>query len=233
MTHYSAEETEKTFAWARYLYWTDIHRRRLDEWVEQPDREETTWGSHFFALASQFYAFLYVSLEGWRRLRFENPVVDALLESSPDYVDLLRRFRNSVFHYRPRLIEERYAGFIADSEVTVPWSVYLHDEFCGDYWRWLHGSGGTPEQVQEIRELAWGIVGWLPEEAICAQMTRHLEWAEGAKTKVLTTEGDRLSPHGRAVLESVRDLERTVSETTERSLAQKLEFIREKLKQRE
>jgi hypothetical protein len=47
---------------------------------------------------SYWYAALYVVIEGWRDLGLADATIDALLQS-PN-VDLLKRYRNGVFHFQ-------------------------------------------------------------------------------------------------------------------------------------
>ena len=68
---------------------------------------------------SQWYGNLYVVVEGWRDLDLTDPDIDKLLESSN--VDLLRRFRNGVFHFQRDYYDKRFVEFLTDGEDVVGW----------------------------------------------------------------------------------------------------------------
>ncbi len=67
-----------------------------------------------------FYGLIYVVIEGFRELRCADETVSVLL-AKEDYVDLLRRFRNGVFHYQKDPIDSRLFDFMVreDSEIWV------------------------------------------------------------------------------------------------------------------
>lgn len=44
-----------------------------------------------------WYSSLFVVIEGWRELYIDDNIINELLKS--ENVDLLRKYRNSVFHY--------------------------------------------------------------------------------------------------------------------------------------
>lgn len=76
---------------------------------------------------SFWYGELYVVIEGWRELRLSDPAIDALL-TSPN-VDLLRLYRNGVFHFQRDYFDERFQGFIRDGENAVSWVRKLNEAF--------------------------------------------------------------------------------------------------------
>ena len=97
---------DRLFAWARYLYWCDLHRQRLDAYDDST--ETGTPGRArwlFIALLAQWYASLWVVIEGWLETKLSDPIIDDLISSCPRFCDLLRRFRNGVYHYQPSLLD--------------------------------------------------------------------------------------------------------------------------------
>lgn len=58
-------------------------------------------------------------VEGWRELGLSEPTVDRLLASSN--VDLLRRYRNGVFHFQRDYNDDRFLGFMTEGTDTVAW----------------------------------------------------------------------------------------------------------------
>jgi len=101
---FTAERIERVLAWARYLHWADLHRRHFYTWMESPHdvaNDEDGW--NFVASVSAWYASLWVVVEGWKELELDDSSIDKLLNAAPEYVDLLRRYRNGVFHYQSKL----------------------------------------------------------------------------------------------------------------------------------
>ncbi len=64
-----------------------------------------------------FYALFYVVIEGYRELKLKDENIDALL-STENYEDLLRRFRNAIFHFQRNPFDQRLIDFLnaKDSE---------------------------------------------------------------------------------------------------------------------
>ena len=65
-------------------------------------------------------------MEGYRELGLSDPVVDSLLKSSN--VDLLRRYRNGVFHFQKDYFDSRLTDFY-ETRDTVDWVRELTKEF--------------------------------------------------------------------------------------------------------
>jgi Resolvase, N terminal domain len=63
-----------------------------------------------FLYMSYWYGGLYVVIEGWQELSLSDAVIDATLQS-PN-VDLLRRYRNGVFHFQRDYNDERFLAFM-------------------------------------------------------------------------------------------------------------------------
>ena len=67
-----------------------------------------------------FYALFYVVIEGYRELKLSDETIEALLAKN-DYVDRLRRFRNTVFHFQNDPFDKRLIEFLdaKDSEIWI------------------------------------------------------------------------------------------------------------------
>jgi hypothetical protein len=80
-----------------------------------------------FARLSVLYGLIYVVVEGYKELKYANPKVDDLL-SQEEFVDALRLFRNSTFHYQKNPIPEKALKFLELSE-SESWIKALHLAF--------------------------------------------------------------------------------------------------------
>lgn len=75
---------------------------------------------------SLWYGLLYVIVEGWKELKLNDQEIDKLLQS-PN-TDLLKRYRNGVFHFQTDYNDERFENFFKET-TTVVWVRKLNEEF--------------------------------------------------------------------------------------------------------
>lgn len=90
---------------------------------------DTDLAAHLDLYMSYWYAALYVVVEGWRELSLEDGQLDQLL--AHPYIELLRRYRNGVFHYRRRYWDERLLTLIREGAASARWVGELHQAFGG------------------------------------------------------------------------------------------------------
>ena len=83
------------------------------------------WSSMYRMLA--WYALLYVVVEGYAELDLSDERIDALLRDA-ERVDLLRRFRNSVFHFQEDPMPRKRTEFLEAAE-TETWAHELNKAF--------------------------------------------------------------------------------------------------------
>lgn len=171
-------DPEVLFCWARYLYWADLHFRRYlqiseESVLEKSGEVPTDWPVWWrvFAATSQWYAAEYVVIEGWRDLGGSDSEVNAILVGRQDFVHMLRRYRNGVFHFSPRFFEPRFLDFLRASMRTIPWLHHLHEELLRYYWQFVENlPGSTSEQRAELRHAALTAVGWVPSDIFAARL---------------------------------------------------------------
>lgn len=67
-----------------------------------------------------WYALLYVVVEGYTEIGRKHEALEELL-AKEEYVNLLRRFRNAVFHYQSDPVTEKLVAFLEkeDSELWI------------------------------------------------------------------------------------------------------------------
>lgn len=196
----SSEDAIRVYAWARYVHWADVECRQYD--AHEPAPDEPTLGLRT-VLMIQFYAALWVAIEGWRSCSLSDDVIDELL-TDPAFqrnVDLLRRFRNGVYHYQPVNINERLLDFLREGEVAVAWAFLVHDEFKRVVWEVAHPGRGSQALQKEFADAVLGIVGWLPsdvpEAAPQKANERHREVLE-----LIEGHGTRSTPEARELLDA-------------------------------
>ena len=129
----SKSERESLVALHRYYIWANRLREHFDRVVESrittPESrvpDDILLASDHGLFMSHWYAALYVVVEGWRRLKLQDPRIDELLES-PN-VGFLKRYRHFVCHYHPEYYDEKMAGFMSSAD-SVDWVRALNREF--------------------------------------------------------------------------------------------------------
>ena len=73
-----------------------------------------------------WYWTLYVIAEWWKELKLKDEKIDELLKSSN--LELLRRYRNGVFHFQKNWYDSRFEDFHKETS-TIDWTMQLHKEF--------------------------------------------------------------------------------------------------------
>jgi hypothetical protein len=192
---------ERLMTWARYLYWSDIHFRHFNAFMNTDhDVKDDRQGWEFVALMSAWYSSLWVVVEGWTEVPLSDPFVDQLLDASPRYKDLLRRYRNGVYHYQPTFNERRLLDFLHEGEGTIYWTFFLHVEFCRFYWELVES---LPADLADLREEIIKIVGWIPSDIPAARFQSARERAQQA-TSMLREAGDFSTPAARDVVRAAQ-----------------------------
>lgn len=222
---FTGERFERLMSWARYLHWADLHRSNFDAWIKADhDIADDCQGWEFIALMSAWYASLWVVLEGWNEVPLSDPSVDELLSVAPRYKELLRRYRNGVFHYQPRLAARRLFDFLDEGEETVYWTHLLHEEFCRFYWELVERSPIHEKLRSDLRQSVIKMVGWIPNDIPEAHVESVREQARRA-VSILREAGDFSSPAARDVLEAARHGANVAIETEQRVREWKAEML--------
>lgn len=176
MTH-KVQFPEDFFSWGRYLYWSEILFQRFHQCSLSPNEntvENAKQEWRFLALMSQWFAGLWVVIEGWVELDLSNSRIEELISTNTENCSLLKRFRNGVFHYQPNIFDDRLVGFLDKGDDTLLWAWSLQYEFKRYLWEWPSSLGGTSQQTEELFNLLESIIGWVPNDII-PQMKSDVE----------------------------------------------------------
>ena len=123
----------------RYFIWQLEMRTRFDEVLRDVDKRglRLKRGQNeeidAFMWLSLWYGLLYVVIEGWQELQLHDQAVNRLLSSRN--TDLLRRYRNGVFHFQADYDDERFLQLLS-SEQTARWARDLSDALGRAFVRW-------------------------------------------------------------------------------------------------
>lgn len=148
---------ERYFVWCRGMWLAvDASRTAVEEFRYDPEAmsPQDDIGEHSLGTMLHWLASLCVVVEGWEELKLSNPQVDDLLRKAGDpkvegtLRHSLQRFRNGVFHFQLRGIDDpRFRRFWEDD--VIRWAVPLErafEKFFRDAWEsqqqsldeWLH-----------------------------------------------------------------------------------------------
>lgn len=125
-------EMEEIIALHRYYICANRFRTLFDSLFPLPqDWQENRTPQHSLhgdlgIFMNHWYAGLYTVVEGWRELKLSDPKIDKLIHS--DNVHLLRKFRNTVYHYQRDYYDKRYLEFLQGAMEKVPWIWELNRE---------------------------------------------------------------------------------------------------------
>lgn len=146
---------EKTvYTLHRYLIWSNLMREHFHQTLEaqgQPPESESAvyrqWLIRPFAFFCYWFASLYVVIEGWKELGLRDDKIDALLNS--DYINLLRRLRNGVFHFQRDYFDRRFLDYTKAGDPATNWADDLHNEFSRYFLEWFD-SREFKYSIQEL-----------------------------------------------------------------------------------
>ncbi|MCC6311621.1 MAG: hypothetical protein IT345_12015 [Trueperaceae bacterium] len=162
------QEIEELVAFSRYLSWADLVRcAYAAECHKSGDgvAAEPVWGPSFAWLA-YWYSSLFVVSEAYEKLGWRDRILDGLLAHPGGYKDLLRRFRNGVYHFQPDLTDSRLLDLLNSGEEHVFWIHALHTEFRRILQDRIsaHVAPTSPARADVDKALR-SLVPWPPQEA--------------------------------------------------------------------
>lgn len=116
-------EKNKLFTLHRYFIWADRMRVHFDSTLKNKDKlDPIRFKIDSFLYMSYWYAELYVVIDGWNELGLQDNAVNTLLQS-PN-VNLLKRYRNGVFHFQKEYFDKRFIEFMTNGQDCV---VYVRE----------------------------------------------------------------------------------------------------------
>lgn len=119
---------DNEFALGRYCLWADkLQHDFFRHIMDRTEPDDFHFEEHGHIYMSYWYGALYVVVEGWRELKLTDLVIDGLLCSTN--VELLRRYRNGVFHFQRNFYDQRFWDLMLAGRESVEWVSQLHREF--------------------------------------------------------------------------------------------------------
>lgn len=119
-------DKEKLLSLHRYFIWANKMRTHFDEYAMKADLTQSQSQMDLMMYMSYWYGTLYTVVEGWRELNYSDSKIDSLLDSST--IELLRRYRNGVFHYQQNYSDNRFTDLYAEGKDAVVLIGELNEE---------------------------------------------------------------------------------------------------------
>ena len=110
----------------------------------------------FVGALAHWLASLYVVVEGWQEIGEPDPVISNLILKYDDYYQLMRRFRNAVYHFQPKPMSEKISDFLEVKSEGHAWAYALLFEFK----RFLVLTVPDDADGEEMKLM----IGWWPKE---------------------------------------------------------------------
>jgi hypothetical protein len=110
----SEARLDRLISWGQYLHWAAIQ-------YEQYSRisNEDCHHSRVIGAISHWLAAQYVVIEGWEQLNERDASIDELLAQYEDFVTILRRCRNAVYHYQNGILDKRIQKALKEEEMAA------------------------------------------------------------------------------------------------------------------
>ena len=134
---WEAEASESIENWIHSVH-SDLFQNLLRAWPYQ-----TYW-----------FASLYVVIEGWEQIGLHDEDVDTLRNTEKR--EVLRRYRNAVFHFQPNFNDARFTDFLLNHKETYPWAVQLTDAITRFFTKHRQDLTGISVEIQGLDMLILG-----------------------------------------------------------------------------
>ena len=165
-------------AWGQYVHWANI------QYENKEQLDEDCTDSIFIGVMSHWIAAQYVVIEGWNTLKINDDVINKLLTSYPDYIDIFRRCRNAVYHYQNTPLDGRILEAIKGEEQNS-WLLALKWEFERYLYLYPFKTYGVSKIASELGDEFFGCIGWKPSDNL---RTRWIDISSACQNYVTNNE---------------------------------------------
>ena len=137
-------------SFGQHLHWSQMQYEHYQSFTEDSSDAE------FIGVLAHWLASLYVVVEGWQEIGKPDPVISNLIEKYDDYFQLMRRFRNGVYHFQPKPMSEKITDFLDAKSEGHAWAYALLFEFK----RFLVFTIPDDADGEEMKLM----IGWWPKD---------------------------------------------------------------------
>ena len=146
---------ESIIAWAQYVHWADINIERFLE------LNDDVADSIKIAISAQWLASEYVALEGWINLNEKCFKIEEIINRNPEWVDIMRRYRNAVYHFQKKPLDKRLLLFNKDP-ARIFWAAELHKAFLQYLIDYPNKIYPIEHRKEEFIQMYYSLIGWTP-----------------------------------------------------------------------
>lgn len=158
-----------------------------------------------------------------RAIRYTDRVIDALLAHPNGYKNLLRRYRNGIYHYQRELLDSRLLTFLGTGDEHVLWVQVLHREFQRLLRQHVERCCPDEGSKAELKAAIQDLTGYHPDEPT----RRHMEATLARALKVENTEpSPELREQHAEIQGSVADLALALASFDAKHQIHRLELLR-------
>lgn len=124
----------------RYFIWANKMRTDFDNLLAEEKNTKSPEDKFLIEqnlniYMSYWYAGLYVVIEGWKALKLQDADISNLLKKE-DYIDLLRKYRNGVFHYQQDYFSSKFTDVWSQKQDFITWIRELNSLFGRYFLQW-------------------------------------------------------------------------------------------------
>lgn len=145
-------------SWGKYIYRSEIERSNFYCHIQNDDS-----GIRYFIYSSQWLASLYVVIEGWDSLKISDARIEKLLSRYDDYVSIIKRCRNAVYHYQKDILDKRVEKAVSNKDILI-WAGALLDEFIRFLFLYPISLHGLCEESLCLQKEYLDLIGWVPKK---------------------------------------------------------------------
>ena len=147
-------------AWGQYIHWANIQ-------YEQNSRiaEEDCHYSRLIGVGSHWLAAQYVVIEGWEQLKENDDDINQLLTEYQDFVSILRKCRNAVYHYQNKILDKRIQDALKEPELFY-WAAALQDNFERFLYLYPFKTFGLCIESVDLHNDYFECIGWKPTDNV-------------------------------------------------------------------
>jgi hypothetical protein len=149
-------------AWGQYLHWSSIQREQFLRILEE---DTDIQNSRFIGSCSHWMASLYVAIEGWYNLKQDDKGINQLLSKYEDYILILKRCRNAVYHYQTSILDKRIQNAFRQNELST-WADALQSEFERYLFIYPIKNFGISPESMDLQKDYFGCIGWKPKNNV-------------------------------------------------------------------
>ena len=146
----SMKNVETIVGFGQYLHWSQMQYKHYRSF------QEDSSDADFFGALAHWLASLYVVAEGWQEIGIPDPVISDLIAKYDDYYQLMRRFRNGVYHFQHKPLSVKLTDFLNPQSEGTLWAEALLFEFK----RFLVSTVPDDADGEEMKLT----IGWWPSD---------------------------------------------------------------------